>query len=147
MIKASDDLSGLFDHGKLILPHRHGSGLKCGDIGSLADGIGKKSHRDAGLKISQFDLVFHCRIPLESGHSHQVHVVKGQFRQFRDLGLDKQGGLLRVQAAGEIIQGHLDDVLSHLLRVVRIVRQCLGIGYHDEDIVKISGFLKLHTPF
>ena len=99
-VELMHDLSGLFNHGQLILAHRNRSCLKCRDIRCLADGIGEKTHRDAGLEIPHLDLILYRGIALEPGHRHQIHIVKAKFRQLRDLGLDKQGRFGRIQPAG-----------------------------------------------
>ena len=138
------DLPGLLNHWSLVLAHRNRSCLEGSDVGCLADGIGEKSHRDAGLKITHLDLRLNRGIALKAGYGHQIHVIEGHLTQFRYLGLDKQHGLGRVQPACQIIQGHFYDVLTHLFRVVRIICQSLRIGYHNINLIKLSRVLKLH---
>ena len=58
------DLSGLFDHGQLITTYGNGGRLESGNIGSLADGIGKKSHRDAGFEVTNLNLTLYGRVSL-----------------------------------------------------------------------------------
>ena len=130
------DLLGLLNHGRLIFAHRHGCCLESGNIRRLTDGIGEKTDRKTRFKIAQLDFRLHCRITLKSGDCYQVHVVKGHFAKFGHLRLDEQNGFFRVQPASQIIQSHFDDVLAYLFRIVRIVRQGLGISNHDVNFVK-----------
>ena len=143
-VELAHDLPGLLQHGQLVFAHGHGGGAEGGDIGRLADGIGEKAHRDAGLEIALLDLGLHRGVPLQAGHRDQVHIVKGEFRQLGNLGLDQQGGAGRVQAAGQVIQRHLDDVAAHLFRVVGVIGEGLGVGDHDEDLIEGAGVLQLH---
>ena len=147
MVKTPDNLTCLLDHGKLILPYRHSGGFECCDIRGLADGISKKSHRNAGLKVAHLDLIFHRRISLKARHGYQIHIVERQFRKLRNLRLNEHGGLCRVQAAGKVIQSHFDNVLANLFRIVRIVRKCLGIGDHNKNMVILAGVLKFYPAF
>ena len=84
-IEFAHDLLGLFDHGKLILSDRNRGGPKGGDVGCLADGIGEKAHGNAGLEVPHLDLGFYRGVALESGNCDQVHIIKRQFAQLRDL--------------------------------------------------------------
>ena len=68
----------LLEHRHLILTHRYDRSLKRRNVRRLADRIGKESNRDARLEITHLDLGLHRRITLQSGHSNQVHIVKGK---------------------------------------------------------------------
>ena len=138
------DFLRLLDHGSLVLAYGNRGGMESGDIRRLADGIGEKAHRNAGLKVPHLNLGFHCRISLQPGYRDQIHVIKGKLTQLRNLRLNQQSGFLRVQAAGQIIQSYLDDVLAYLFRIVRIVGQCLSVRDHDENFVILAGILKLY---
>ena len=65
----------------------------------------------------------HRRIPLQPGYGYQIHVVKSQFTQLGNLGLNEQCGFLGIQAAGHIIQRYFDDILTHFLKAARNGRQ------------------------
>jgi hypothetical protein len=71
-------------------------------------------------------------VGLRSRHGDQVQVVEGQLCQFRDLRLDQDGRLGRIDADGQVVQRHFDHVAVHLVGVVHIVGQRLGVGQHDE---------------
>ena len=58
------DLSGLFDHGQLVTTYGNGGRLESGNIGSLADGISEKSHRDAGFEVTHLNLTLYGRVSL-----------------------------------------------------------------------------------
>ena len=52
--------------------------------------------------------------------------------------------LCGVDAAGQVIQRHLQNVLAHLLRVFGVIGQRLGIGDHHIDLVVLTGVLQPH---
>ena len=54
-------------------------------------------------------------------------------------------GLGRVDAAGQVVQCHLQDVLAHLLRVVGVVGQGLCVGDHHIDLIVLAGVLQAHA--
>ena len=144
-VELVDDLLALLQHGQLILAHGDGGGPEGGDVRRLADGIAEEAHGDAGLKVAHLNLRLDGGVALDPGHGDQVHIIEGQLRQLRDHGLDEQGGLLRVQAAGQIVQSHVHDVLADLFRVLGVVGKGLGVGDHDIDLVELSGVLKGHA--
>ena len=144
-IEAADDLPGLLQHGQLVLAHRHRVGHEGGNIRRLADGIGQKPHGDAVLEAPHLDLRFDGGVALQPGQRHQIHIVKGQLRQFADVGLHQNGGFLRVDAAGQIVQRHLQDVVPHLLGMVEVVRQRLGVGDHEEQLFIPAAVLQRHA--
>ena len=135
------NFSGLLNHRKLVISHRHGGCLECRNIRRLADGVREKSHRDTGLEITHLNLTFYRRIPLQPCHSDQIHIIKCQLTQLRNLGLNQQCGFCGIQTAGHIIQRHFNNILSDLLRILYIVRQRLGIRYHDENLIIFPGIL------
>ena len=63
---------------------------------------------------------------------HQIHVVERHLRQLADVGLYKNGGLGGVDAAGQIVQRHLHDVVADLLGMVEVVGEGLRVGDHLE---------------
>ncbi len=142
LVEAADDLAGLLQHGQLILAHGDGVGHEGGDVRRLADGVGQESHRDAVVEAPQLDLRLDGGVPLQTGQRHQVHVVEGQLRQLADVGLHQNGGFLRVDAAGQVIQRHLKDVVPHLLGMVEVVGQRLGVGDHEEQLFKLAAVLQ-----
>ena len=126
------DLFRLLDHRHLILAHRNRGSFERRDIRRLADRITEKSHRNARLEIPHLDLRLYRWISLKTGHRHQVHIIKGQFTELRNLRLDQQCGFCRIQTARQVIQRNLNDILAHLFRIIRIVRQRLRVRDHNK---------------
>ena len=62
--------------------------------------------------------------------------------QFGDLALDEKRDLLRVQAAGQVVQGHFNDILADFFRIVGIIGQRLDVGDEHEHPVIVSLVLK-----
>ena len=120
--------------------------MERGNIRRLADRIGKKAHRNACLKITHLNFRLHGRIPLQPGNGNQIHIIKRKLAQFRNLGLNKKSGLCRIKPAGQIIQRHFNNILTHLLRIVCIIGQRLRICDHNKNLIIFSGILKLHSP-
>ena len=142
-----DDLSGLLDHGRLVFSYRHGRRLKGSNVRSLADGIGEKANRNACFKVAHLNLRFYRRISLETGNRHKIHIVEGHLTELRDLGLDKQSRLLRIQTAGQVIKGYFDDILAYFFRIICIVCQCLSVCDHNIYFIKLTGILQFHSAF
>ena len=61
---------------------------------------------------------------------------------YRIVSKDENGGFGRINAHGKVVHGHLQEVVLDLLRMLRIVRQRLGIGNHDEDLVELAAVLQ-----
>ena len=143
VVEAADDLAALLEHGFLVLAHRHGSGLEEGDVGCLGDGIGEEAYGDAlAREAAHLDLGLHRRVALEAADADEVHEVEGELAEFGNLALDEEGALLRVEAYGEVVECHFDDVLTDLVRVVDIVGEGLSVGLEDEDLVVETGVLQ-----
>ena len=142
-----DNFLGLFNHGSLILAYRDGGGIKSRDVRRLADRIGKKAYRYACFKVAHLDFRFHRGVSLQPGDRNQVHIVERKLTQFRNLGLDKQRGLFRIQPACQIVKRYLYDILTHLFRIIRIISECLGICNHNKYFIVFSGVLQLHPAF
>ena len=119
--------------------------MEGGDVRSLTDGVAEEAHRDAGLKVAHMDLALDGGVALQAAHGDEVHIVEAQLSQFRHHGLDENMGLGGVDAAGQIIQRHLQNVLAHLLRVVRIVGQRLCVCNHDVNFIEFTGVLQLYA--
>ena len=94
------------------------------------------------MEAAQDHLRFHRRVALEALHRHQVGEELRHLVQLGDLALDEQGHFLRVQAAGQIVQRHFDDVLTDLLGVVGIVGKCLYISDEHKHPVIVSFILE-----
>ena len=140
-----DDLLTLFQHGDLILAHGNCRRAERGDIRRLADGIAEETYRDAGLEITHLDLRLNGGIPLNTGYRDKIHIIKGQFCQFRHHGLDEQRGFLRIKTAGQVVESHLHDVLAHLLRMLGVVGKSLSVRDHNIDLIVETGILKPYT--
>ena len=65
--------------------------------------------------------------------------------QFGDLALDEERHLIRVKAAGKVVQSYLDDVLADLFRVVGIVGEGLYVGDENEHPVIVALVLEEDT--
>ena len=118
--------------------------MEGGDVRSLTDGVAEEAHRDAGLKVAHMDLALDGGVALQAAHGDEVHIVEAQLSQFRHHGLDENMGLGGVDAAGQIVQRHLQDVLAHLFRVVGVIGQGLCIGDHNVDLIVLAGVLQAH---
>lgn len=146
-IEFPDYLPRLLDHRLLVLSDRYCRGLESRYVRSLAYGICEESYRNAGLEIAHLDLRLDGRIPLQSRHCHEIHVVECQFTQLSNLRLDENGAPGRVESAGQVVESHLYDIVPYLARIVRIVGKRLCIGDHYEYPVEFSGILQLHPSF
>ena len=82
---------------------------------------------------------------MQARNGHQIHEIERQLAQLRYLRLDEDGGLGRIDAAGQIIECHFYHVLPYLFRIVYIVRQGLGICFKDEYFIELTGVLQLHS--
>ena len=102
-IKLTDNLPSLFQHRQLILAHRNRCRLKCGDIRRLTDRICEESDGNAGFKVAHLDFRFHCRISLQTRDRDQIHIIEREFTQFRNLRLDEQRRLRRIQTASQVV--------------------------------------------
>lgn len=122
LVESAHNFPGLLQHGQLIVAHRHGGGPECGDIGGLADRVGQKARWNAGLKIPLLNFGLDGGVALQPGHGDQIQVEEGQLRQLRHLRLNKQVGFRRIQPAGEVIQGHLQNVFPDFVGMVGICR-------------------------
>ena len=136
-VELSHDFSCLLDHRFLILTDRNGRCLKRGDIGSLADRIGKETDRDAVLELSHLDLGLDRRISLKSCDCDQIHIVESQLCEFHDLRLNEQVGLFGIKSDRKVIERYLNDIFTYLLRIVHVVCQSLRVCYHDINFIKL----------
>ena len=144
-VELAHNLAALLQHRLLVFSHRHGRGLESRDVGSLAHRISKKSRRNApSFKFAHLDFALHGRIALQTGDSHQIHIIERQLAEFRNHRLDENCDLGRVQTYGKIVQSNFNHVLPHLLGIVCIVSQGLGIRDEHEHIVISSLILKFH---
>ena len=73
--------------------------------------------------------------------------MEAQLIKLRQLRLDEDGGLFRVNAAGKVVQRHFKDVVAHFFRIVGIVGQSLRIGQHDVDFIKFARILQQNALF
>ena len=145
MIEAADDFSRLLNHRLLILACRNRGRLERRDVRCLRNRIGEEADRNAAAEAAHAKLRFHRRVSLKSCNRHQIGIIEGQLRQLRDLRLNQNRRLLRINSRRQIIQRYIDDVLANLLRIVRIVRQRLCVRDHDVDFVVIAAVLQLHS--
>ena len=141
-IELVDDLAALLQHRHLILARRDGSGAERRNVGGLTDGVGEEADRDAGLEVLLLDLRLDGGVALQAGHRDEVHIIEAQLGQLRHHGLNEDVGLGGVDAHGQIVQRHLQNVLAHLLRVVGVVGQRLCVSDHDVDLIELAGVLQ-----
>ena len=142
LVEAANDLAGLLQHGQLILANGDGVRHKGGDVRRLADGVGQKPHGDAVVKASQLDLRLHGGIAFQPGQCYQIHVVECQLRQLADMRLNQNGGFFRINAAGHIVQRHLQNVVPYLLGMIKIIGQRLRVGDHEKQLLESSAVLQ-----
>ena len=67
--------------------------------------------------------------------------------QRRDIGLHAYRRLVGIYAHRQVVQCHLDHIVSDLLRIAPVVRQCLIVGDQHIDLVELARVLQLHPPF
>ncbi len=142
LVEAADDLTRLLQHGELILTHGHGVGHERGDVRRLADGIGQKAHGDAVVEAAQLYLRLDSGVALQPRQCDQIHVVEGQLRQLAHDGLDKHVALPGVEAAGHVVQRHLQNVLAYLAGVVEVVGEGLRVGDHEVELLEFAAVLQ-----
>ena len=152
-VETADNLVALLQHGFLVFSHGNGGGPECRNVGRLGDGIGEETHGQAALVVILSFLahveaalghfVLDGRIALEPLDGDHVHIVERQFGQFRNLALDEQGNLGRVQSHGQVIQGDLDHVLADFFGIVYVVGEGLRIGNKDEHLLIVACILEL----
>ena len=146
LIEAAHQFTCHLQHRLLVLTHGHRGRLEQRDVGSLTDRIAEEAQRNTlTLKAAHLDLCLHRRVALHTTDGDQVHQIGGQFGQFRDLTLDEDGAFLGVETGSEIVEGHLDDVLSDLLRIVGIIGEGLDVGHKHKHPVIVARILQLHT--
>ena len=58
------------------------------------------------------------------------------------MGLHENGGLGGVDAAGQIVQRHLHDVVADLLGMVEVVGEGLRVGDHEEQLFEAAAVLE-----
>ena len=140
-VELPDNLAGLLDVGRLVLADRDKVGAAEGDVRGLADRVAQESvgHRLAEVVLGSLGL--DGRVVRELLNRNEVRVDDRKFGDLRDHRLDKQRGLGRVHAAGEVVHRHIQHVLVQPLRVVEVGRQHLDVGEDDERVVLV---LQLH---
>jgi hypothetical protein len=131
-VELAHDLVALLDHRDLVFAHRHDAGLEGGDVGGLAGRVDQEAGRDVALEAAQHDFRLDGRVALEARDGHQVQVIEGQLGQFRNLRLDQDGRLGRIDPYGKVIERHFDDVPVYLTGVIHVVGERLGVREHDE---------------
>ena len=142
IVEPVHDFTRELDHRRLILAGGHGRGLEGGDVRCLADGVAEETYGNALLEVAHLDFGLHRRVALYAAYCHQVHIIGGEFAEFGHLALDEDCGLGGVDAYGEVVQSHFDNVLAHLLGVIGIVGKGLRVGNHHVDFVVLAGVLK-----
>ena len=145
IVEAAYDLTGLFNHRFLIFTGRNCRSLKSSNVSSLADRISKETDRNTCFEITHLYFSLHRRITLQAGYCNQVHKIEAQFIEFRNLRLDENSGLCRIQSGSQIVKSNFDHVLTHLFRVFNIVRQCLSVCLKYKNTIIKARVLKLHT--
>ena len=146
LVKTASELTRHLQHRLLILTDGHRGRLEQQNIRSLRHGVAEETEGHAlAFEATHLDLRLHRRIALNARDTDEVHQIGSQLSQFRNLTLDKEHALLGVKACGQVVEGHLDDVLSDLLGVVSIISEGLHIGHKHEHTVIIARILQLDT--
>ena len=141
----ADDFAGLFKHWSLVFADGHDVCIKGSDVCGLADGIAQKSCGNARCEIFLRDFGFDGWISFKARHRDDVHVVSGEFKQLRDLRLDKNRGLSRVDTDGKIIKRDVQNIFVNFGGRAGVIGQSLRIGYHDVNFVEFAGILQADT--
>ena len=141
------DLLALLKHRQLILTDRNCGRTERGNICRLADRITEEPDRNTRLEIPHLNLCLYGRIALHAGNSDKIHIVESQLGQLRNHRLNEDRGLFRINAACQIVQRDLNDILPYLFRMLRVVRQRLRIRNHDIDLIELTGILQPDTSF
>ena len=144
-IEAAHELTRHLQHRLLILSCRHGGRFEEGDVGSLRHGVAEEAEGDVGLEVAHLDLCLHRGVALDAAHGDKIHQIGGQLGKLGYLALNEKGASFRVETGGQVVECHLDDVLSNLLGVVGIVGECLHIGHEDEHLIIVAGVLQFYT--
>src|SRR4029077_11539403 len=126
-IYAANNLIGLLDQWSLIFSNRYNRRFETGDVGGLGDGIAEKACRNISAKTSRLDFVLNGRVALKPRHRDKVHVQQGQIGECRKMRLKTYRGQVRVDPNSQVVCRDLKDIVAHPTRVVRVIRECLGI--------------------
>ena len=145
LIESAHQFTGHLQHRLLVLTSRNGSSLEGSNIGSLAHRIAEEAQWDIRLKVTHLDFRLHGRISLHARYRDEVHQVGSQLSQFRNHTLDIERTFLRIKTSRKVVESHLSDILSNLLRVISIVSQRLNISHEHKHFVEVASILQLHT--
>ena len=144
-VEAANDFLTLLQHRQLVLTYWNQSCLKSSNIGGLADRICKEAHWNTLFKVLLLNLSLNGRISLHTGNRNKIHVVGGKLSKLRHLGLNEQSGFSWVKTYRKVVKSNLQDVLTNLLRILKIISQGLNISNHNVDLIKLPGILQLNS--
>ena len=83
---------------------------------------------------------------LQAAYADEVHEIKPEFAELRNLALDeKRHHFFRVEAAGEVVERHLNDILAHFFRVVDVVGEGLCVGDEYGHLLEVAFVLELYA--
>ena len=146
LIETARQFACHLQHRLLILTGRNGRSLEQGDVGSLGNRVAEESEGDTlALEATHLDLSLHRRVALYTAHADEVHQISGQFGQLWNLALDEEHALLRIETSSQIVERHLDDVLTNLLGVIGIISQSLHISHKHKHTIIVARVLQLDT--
>ena len=115
-VEGADDLAGQLQVGRLVLAHRHVSGVVDGDVGGLEHRVGQQRVVDViGLRPL---LVLERGRPLDPGDRCHRRQQPHQLDVLRSVRLAEQHGTLGVQAQRQQPKCHLVGVAADGIRVV-----------------------------
>ena len=121
-------------------------GLEECDVGSLRHGVAEEAEGNAlALKATHLHLGLHRRVALHAADGDEVHEIGGELGEFGNLALDEEHAFLGIKAGSEVVESHLDDVLTDLLGVVGIIGEGLHVGHEHEHTVVVALILQLDT--
>ena len=145
IVEAAHDFRCLFNHRFLVFSGRHGGGAEGRDVGGLADGVGEEAYGDAAFEAAHLDFRLHGWVALQAAYADEVHEIEREFAELRNLALDEKRHLFRVEAAGKVVERHLNDILAHLFRVIDVVGEGLCVGDEYEHLLEVAFVLEFYA--
>ena len=117
-VEATGDLTGLLDVRKLVFADGHDIALAEQDVASLVHGIGEQK---AGERVAGGLLLgLHRGVALKLGLGAQGKERQHELVERRYLRVGEDDGLLRVDAAGQIVDDHVIHVVLDVCRGVTV---------------------------
>ena len=112
-------------------------------VRDLADGIAEESELDLVDRLAQAALseracfLAHDGVPTQLTRAHEHLQDHGQRREFRDLTLDQEVALARIEAGGQQIERDLPHRSGEQFGALLVRRQRLDVGDEEEALMGI----------